>query len=170
MFRQAKESIHGHYLLRMLKTAYIRGKEVSHWKAAQYGWAGCALLNFRGPCSLCIRAIVIPWNLHYTICITCLNIVVCKEFKASLWLPNGGNWNEGITCQSRYLEYRYRYYPGVGNGNPLQYPWLGNPTDRGAWWATAHGVAKSQTQLSDWACIDIMSELLWLRNHLCEHA
>ena len=73
-----------------------------------------------------------------------------------------------ITCQSRYVEYRYRYYPGVGNGNPLQYPWLGNPMDRGAWWAIAHGVAKSQTQLSDWACIDIMSELLWLRNHLCE--
>ena len=74
--------------------------------------------------------------------------MVSKEFKASLWLPNGGNWNKGITCQSRYLEYRYRYYPGVGNGNPLQYPWLGNPMDRGAWWATAHGVAKSQTRLN----------------------
>ena len=36
--------------------------------------------------------------------------------------------------------------PGEGNGNPLQYSCLKNPTDRGAWWATAHGVAKSQTQ------------------------
>ena len=35
--------------------------------------------------------------------------------------------------------------PGVGNGNPLQYPCLGNPTDRGAWWATVHGVAESDT-------------------------
>jgi len=26
--------------------------------------------------------------------------------------------------------------PGGGHGNPLQYPCLGNPTDRGAWWAT----------------------------------
>ena len=26
--------------------------------------------------------------------------------------------------------------PGGGNGNPLQYSWLGNPMDRGAWWAT----------------------------------
>ena len=34
--------------------------------------------------------------------------------------------------------------PGEGNGNPLQYSCLENPTDRGAWWATAHGVAKSQ--------------------------
>ena len=32
--------------------------------------------------------------------------------------------------------------PGVGNGNPLQYSCLGNPMDRGAWWATAHGVSK----------------------------
>ena len=35
--------------------------------------------------------------------------------------------------------------PGEGNGNPLQYSCLGNPMDRGAWWATFHGVAKSQT-------------------------
>ena len=32
-----------------------------------------------------------------------------------------------------------------GNGNPLQYFCLGNPVDRGAWRATVHGVAKSQT-------------------------
>ena len=36
--------------------------------------------------------------------------------------------------------------PGEGNGNPLQYSCLGNTTDRGAWWATVHGVAnKSDT-------------------------
>ena len=39
--------------------------------------------------------------------------------------------------------------PGGGNGNPLQYSYLGNPMDRGAWWATVLGVAKSQTQLRD---------------------
>ena len=32
--------------------------------------------------------------------------------------------------------------PGEGNGNPLQYSCLENPMDRGAWWATAHGVAR----------------------------
>ena len=36
---------------------------------------------------------------------------------------------------------------------PLQYSCLENPMDRGAWWATVHGVAKSRTQLSDWACM-----------------
>ena len=39
--------------------------------------------------------------------------------------------------------------PGEGNGNPLQYSCLGNPTDWGAWWATVHGVAKSRTRLSN---------------------
>ena len=47
---------------------------------------------------------------------------------------------------------RHRFDPWVrkippqeGTGNPLQYSCLENPMDRGAWWATVHGVAKSQT-------------------------
>ena len=36
-------------------------------------------------------------------------------------------------------------YPGGGHGNPLQYSCLENPMDRGDWWATVHGVAKSWT-------------------------
>ena len=36
-----------------------------------------------------------------------------------------------------------------GNGTPLQYSCLENPMDGGAWWAAVHGVAKSQTQLSN---------------------
>ena len=35
--------------------------------------------------------------------------------------------------------------PGVGNGNPVQYHCLGNPLDRGAWWATVQRVAGSDT-------------------------
>ena len=38
---------------------------------------------------------------------------------------------------------------GGGHGKPLQYSCLENPMDRGTWWFTVHGVAKSQTQLSD---------------------
>ena len=49
--------------------------------------------------------------------------------------------------------------PGGGNGNPLQSSCLGKPMDRGAWWATVHGVAKSQTHLSDCAC------LVAIKNH-----
>ena len=40
-------------------------------------------------------------------------------------------------------------YIGEGNGTPLQYSCLENPMDGGAWQAAGHGVAKSQTQLSD---------------------
>ena len=47
--------------------------------------------------------------------------------------------------------------PGEGNGNPLQYSCRGNPMDRGTWWATIHGVAKSRTRLSDFTS-------LWLIN------
>ena len=39
--------------------------------------------------------------------------------------------------------------PGEGNGDPLQYSYMENSMDRGAKWATVHGVAKSWTQLSD---------------------
>ena len=38
--------------------------------------------------------------------------------------------------------------PGGGNGYPLQYSCLENSMDRGAWWATIHGVTKGQTRLS----------------------
>ena len=38
---------------------------------------------------------------------------------------------------------------GEGNGTPLQYSCLENPMDGGAWWATVHGITKSQTQLSN---------------------
>ena len=55
--------------------------------------------------------------------------------------------------------------PGEGNGSPLQYSYLENFMDRGAWWATVHEVAKSCTQLNyflffsmhtRWATIFIM--------------
>ena len=39
--------------------------------------------------------------------------------------------------------------PGEGNGTPLQYSCLENPMGGEAWWATVHGVAKSQTRLSN---------------------
>ena len=39
--------------------------------------------------------------------------------------------------------------PGVENSNTLQYTCLENPMDRGAWWATAHGVAK-ESDMTEW--------------------
>ena len=44
--------------------------------------------------------------------------------------------------------------PGEGNSNPLQYFCLENPTDRGAWQATVHGVVKSWIRLSNFTLIE----------------
>ena len=43
--------------------------------------------------------------------------------------------------------------PGEGHGNPLQYSWLENPMDRGAWRGTVHGVARVGHDSSDLACM-----------------
>ena len=40
--------------------------------------------------------------------------------------------------------------PGKGNGNTLHYSYLENPMDRGAWWATVHGVTKSGPSGHQW--------------------
>ena len=48
--------------------------------------------------------------------------------------------------------------PRVGNDNPFQYSFLENSMDKRAWWATVHGVTKSQTQLS--ACTHTLSPKL----------
>ena len=48
--------------------------------------------------------------------------------------------NAGDTKDVQFLS-RGRF-PGEENENPLQYSCLGNPMDRGAWWATLHGVTK----------------------------
>ena len=53
--------------------------------------------------------------------------------------------------------------PGGGNGNLLQYSYLGNPTDRGVWWAIVLGVAKSQTWLSNWTTVAVLI-FLWRKD------
>ena len=50
--------------------------------------------------------------------------------------------------------------PGEGNDNPLQDSCLENPMDGGVWWATAHGVAKSRTRLSDFAIHYVTATLM----------
>ena len=56
--------------------------------------------------------------------------------------------------------------PGEGNGKPLQYSCPENPMDRGAWWATVHGVEKSWTRLSTHAATQPSSHKKEKVNHL----
>ena len=67
-----------------------------------------------------------------------------------LGFPGGSDGKESA-CNAGYLGSILvsGRSPGEGNGNTLQYTCLENPKDEGAWWATVHRVAKSQTQLSD---------------------
>ena len=53
--------------------------------------------------------------------------------------------------------------PGEGKGSIFQYSCLENSMDRGAWWATVHGLTKSQAQLRDWVC----RRNLQLRDWVC---
>ena len=71
----------------------------------------------------------------------------------TLAFPNGSvgkesTCNAGDTGEVDFIP-RLGRSPRGGNGNPLQYSCLKNPMDRGAWWATVQGAAKSQTSLSN---------------------
>ena len=90
--------------------------------------------HFRITCHVCGKIAVI------------LNISILCMIWASTW-RNGKE--SAFQCK------RHRFDPwsgrscGVGNGNLLQYSCLENSMNRGAWWATVHGIAKSLTWLSD---------------------
>ena len=72
-------------------------------------------------------------------------------------LQNGNlRWPSGkeSTCQCRRcktcgFDPWVGKIPGKGNRNRLQFSWLENPVERGAWWGIIQGVTKSRTQLSD---------------------
>ena len=63
-----------------------------------------------------------------------------------------------MNCTKQYVE--------EGNGNPLQCSCLENSMDGGAWWATVHGVTKSQTRLSDYKEMGILDHLACLLRNL----
>ena len=67
------------------------------------------------------------------------------------WVLSWGSGKES-TCRCRRCRFDswMGRYPGVENGNPLQYSCLGNRMDRGAWWLTVHRVTQTQTRPSDW--------------------
>ena len=58
-----------------------------------------------------------------------------------------------------------RRSPGKGNGNPLRYTCLENPTDKGVWWATVHGVRKRWTWLSTHSSMQNTTQSIWQLVH-----
>ena len=97
---------------------------------------------------------------------------------------------EDSTCQCRRCNKRCGFDPWVGkirwrrNGHPLQVFFLEKSMDRGAFWATVHGVTNSQTRLSNWghvcvrarahthtsACVLSCFSSIWLLATLCSIA
>ena len=53
------------------------------------------------------------------------------------------------TVQETQVQSPWGKFPGEGNGSPLQYSYLENSMDIGAWQAIAHGVTESQARLTD---------------------
>ena len=74
-----------------------------------------------------------------------------SSWPSLVWVSPGGSDGKESACNARDLGSipGLGRPPGDGNGNPLQYSCLKNSMDRGAWRATVHGVAKSQTRLND---------------------
>ena len=91
----------------------------------------------------------------------CIKEIMCKS-RARFWHPTpvllpgkSHGWRSLVGCSpwgreeldtTERLHFHFSLSCiGEGNGNPLQCSGLENPRDGGAWWATVHGVAKSQT-------------------------
>ena len=109
------------------------------------------------------------WKAYYSLYISCLIDYICKQtsyiitwfrtaylfaaFLLILQLHTDFAWHQSkaSACNAGDLGSipGSGRAPGEENGNPLQYSCLENPMDGGAWWATVHGVAKSQTRLRD---------------------
>ena len=66
-------------------------------------------------------------------------VELVSELLSELGFPGGSNAGDPDSIPGSGRS------PGEGNGNPLQYFCLENSIDGGAWWATVHGVAESQT-------------------------
>ena len=98
-----------------------------------------------------------------TVCIACyLPLVVFKNIYIHIFLPaNAGDLTDTSSVPG------WGRSPGGRNGNPLQYSCLENPTDRGAWWATVHGVAESWTWLKQLSTAYIH---IFMHSYCIEHS
>ena len=118
----------------------------------------------KGFCSLTLpkAQAVMPRKLFRNLLTAHLWYQVCFSVKASLSHPLSMIflWSQEKSLPFNLLTIKQSSLPAIwetrvrslgleGNGNPLQYSWLENFMDRGIWWATVHGIAKSQAWLSD---------------------
>ena len=103
------------------------------------------LIRQRRQNEMASRSLILGIFLQKTIILTRLII-----YNYICGLP-GGSVAKEFTCNAADpgLIPGWGKSPGEGHGNPRLYSCLENPMDRGAWWATVHGVTKSWTRFSD---------------------
>ena len=124
-----------------------------------------SLDSFQFECSIILHFSILPFFLTTMVPFSLTNKSVYKpqspaaegkgklavSLSPSRRIPGGSDGKE-FTCNAGDPGLIPRSDPRVRkkeNGYPLQFSCLENPMDRGAWWARVHGVAKSQTRLSD---------------------
>ena len=106
----------------------------------------------------CVRLCATPWTAAYQ---APQSMGFSRqEYWSRLPLPSPDQPRQHIKKQRHYFAKKVpssqgycfpggHIWIGEGNGTPLQYSCLENPMDGGAWWVADHGVANSQTRLSD---------------------
>ena len=132
------------------------GRVQRHGHVDRYGVIVTAVVN-----TVCSRMLE---HLHYTL----THVSCCQCLKESINVEKEARSHqtpEATVYPEMSLWSILSKRVGEGNGNPLQYSCLENPMGGGAWWAAVHGVAKSQTRLSDFtffhfslSCIGEMHE------------
>ena len=129
-------------------------------------WTWCNFKEISAlPSEFDILCIIWSWATIHPSWVRGPGALVCSQLgqlDAFLGLPCGSDGKE-FACNAGDLGLTLGLgrSPGEGNGKPLQYSCLENSI-RGAWWATIHGVTKSQTKLSDFHLLREVGHLPWV--------
>jgi len=102
-------------------------------------------------CIVCVCVVCGMVHVYICVCVCVVCVYVCMKVygfkKKKKFLIACGSDGKESTCNAGDLGSipGSGRSPGEGNGSPLQYSCLENSMDRGPWWATVHGIEKSQT-------------------------
>ena len=122
------------------------GRQSGCWKGGRPPPPVWVLKRWEGPPELPTRCLLGHFRKAAVFLLSCVFCQIIINIGLSWWL----SWKESA-CNTGDLGSipGSGRFPGGAHGNPLQHSCLENPIDRGAWWATVHGIAKSQTRLND---------------------
>ena len=153
------------WIIKMFSLNKLKKERSSCGSATDHDFKGCKVwrMNICDKCKMISKRGFLGWQkaqgsitlLCFAVCIHNRRICeaskkreVSHRFGISLVAQTVKNLSACNTGDSGAISGLGRS-PGEGNDYPLQYSCLENPMDRGAWWATVHGVTKSQTWPSD---------------------